>query len=151
MSNLPLDPTYFEGARRISPIDPSEGGAPLASLLNSAGQSSEAVDALTGALDLSAATAAVVKAASRKTSTNIGAARAFTLPDFATAPDGWEHTFIALDGVSNTFTVTHAGSDTINGIAGDIPLVANHGWCKISKAPSATGWAGIGGVMVTPA
>lgn len=151
MSDLPVASNYFVGGQRVSPIDSSEGGSNLASLLNAAGQNSEAAAALTASVDLSGATAAEVKAASRKLSTNAGAARAYTLPVFASAPDGWEHTFISIDGAANTFTVTHAGTDTINGVAGNVALATNHSWCKVFKVPGASGWYGVGGTMVTPA
>lgn len=153
MSDLPVDPDHFIGGQRVTPIDTSEGGAPLASLVNAAAQSAEASEAMTGAIDLSAATAAVVKAASRKVTTNAGAARAYTLPDFASAPDGWEHTFISLDAATNEMTITHAGADTINGIAGDITLTTGlgHEWVKVFKAPGATGWHAIGGTLILPA
>lgn len=151
--NFPLDSKAFSGQKRLhaASADNSTGGAPLYSLLNSLAAGADAASALTGAVDLSAATAAVVASANREVSTNAGAARAYTLPDFDSAPDGWEHTFIAIDGGSNTFTVTHAGTDTINGIVGDVALAANHAWCKVSKISGASGWTGIGGTMVTPA
>jgi len=145
MSNLPIDPNYFEAARRITPIDESEGGAPLASLLNAAAQDAEAYASLSASVDLSAATAAAVKAASRGVTVNAGAARTYTLPVFADAPDGWTHTFIDIDAnTSNTLIVVAAGADTINGVAGDITLNSNGEWCKVMKVPGATGWVAIG-------
>lgn len=154
MSDYPIDPIHFAGARRITPKDRSEGGAPLASLLNAAAQSAESETVKSGgSTDLSAADVDTVKAASRGVTTNLGTGTfTFTLPDFAAAPDGWEHTFIALDGAANNLVVVHAGTDTINGIAGDVDMTtANHEWTKIFKVPGATGWLGIGGTMVTPA
>lgn len=153
MSNqFPLKPNAFSGGSRLTSADRSEGpdGAPLSELLNEASRTADDATALTGALDLSAATAAVIASANRGVSTNVGAARTLTLPDFATAPDGWEHTAISFDGVTNTFSVDHAGTDTINGIAGDVDLVTNHAWIKVMKLPSATGWTAVGGTMVTP-
>lgn len=138
MSDFPINADHFVGGRRVTPVDTSEGGAPLASLLNAAGQSAESETAMSGPVDLSAATADVVKAASRGLTTNSGASRAYTLPDFASAPDGWEHTFIQL--TLHTLTVTHAGTDTINGVVGDLALDAAHEWCKVMKVPGASGW-----------
>lgn len=153
MSDLPVSETHFEGGQRVTPKDDSEGGAPLHSLINALGQSlGEEVLAMSGAVDLSSLDEDELKAVNRRLVTNVGAARAFTLPDFATAPDGWEQTFISLDAATNELTIAAAGTDTINGIAGDIVLTtANHEWVKVAKLPGATGWFGIGGTLVTPA
>lgn len=145
MSNkFPLASDAFTGGGRLTTAQSSEGrdGAPLFELANAAAQSAEASAAMAGAVDLSAATAAVVAAANREVATNSGASRAFTLPDFADAPDGWEHTFVQLS--AHTLTVTHAGTDTINGIAGDVSLAAIGDWCKVMKLSGATGWIMIG-------
>lgn len=151
MSDFPLDSNYFVGGQRITPIDDSEGGAALSSLLNASSMSVETELALTGNVDYSAATAAVIQAANRSISTNSGAGRSVTLPDFATAPEGWEHAFLAIDGGSNTLSVVHAGTDTINGVAGDISLNANQAWCRVIKLPDASGWLALGGTGFVPA
>lgn len=146
-AKFPLDSDAFSGGSRLTAQQASEGrdGSPLYELLNNAAQSAEASGAMTGAVDLSVATAAVVAAANREVTTNAGAARAYTLPDFATAPDGWEHTFIDIDSnIANTLTVTHAGTDTINGTAGDVVLNSEGEWCKVMKLAGATGWVMIG-------
>jgi hypothetical protein len=148
---FPLKPDAFSGGSRLTAAQRSEGpdGAPLSELLNEAARGADDASALTGSVDLSAATAAVVASANRGVSTNAGAARSLTLPDYASAPDGWEHTAIAFD--ASGFTVIHAGTDTINGIAGDVALAAAHQWVKVMKLSSASGWTAIGGTMVTPA
>lgn len=154
MSNkFPLESDAFSGGSRLTAQQESEGrdGAPLYDLLNQAASSAEASEALAANVDLSAATAAVVAAANRQVSTNSGAARTYTLPDFGDAPDGWEHTFIALDGASNTYSVDSAGADTINGVAGDLDLAADHEWAKVMKIPGTSGWTAIGGTLRTPA
>lgn len=146
---FPLESDAFSGGARLTAQQQSEGRAsdqpPLYELMNRAAQSAEASGAMTGAVDLSAAPAAVVAAANREVTTNAGAARAYTLPDFASAPDGWEHTFIDIDSnIANTLTVTHAGTDTINGTAGDVTLNSEGEWCKVMKLSGATGWVMIG-------
>lgn len=155
MSNkFPLASDAFTGAGRLTAAQSSEGrdGAPLFELLNDAALSAEAAGAMAGNVDLSAASSAVIAAANRELSTNIGAARTFTLPDFAAAPDGWEHTLISFDAVTNELTIAAAGTDTINAIAGDITLTtANHEWVKVMKIAGASGWLAIGGTAVTPA
>lgn len=142
---FPLSLDAFSGGSRLTAAQSSEGGdaAPLSELLNAATQSAEAVAALGASLDLSVATAAAVAAKNRQVTTNSGAARTFTLPVFATAPEGWEHTFIALDGVANTFSIDTPGAETINGVAGDLNLVTDHGWAKVMKVPGAAGWIAI--------
>lgn len=152
MSNkFPLSPDTFSGGSRLTAQQDSEG-VPLYDLLNQVAVSAESAAALTGAIDYSAATAAVVAAANRGLTTNAGANRTVTLPTFATAPDGWEHTFMALDGATQNLVVAAAGADTINGVAGDIDLTtANHEWVKVFKVEGATGWYAIGGTTVTPA
>lgn len=148
---FPLKSDAFTGGGRLTAAQRSEGrdGAPLFELLNEVARGAAGASALSASVDLSAASADVVAAANRGVSTNTGAARSLTLPDFASAPDGWEHTAIAFD--ASGFTVVHAGTDTINGIAGDLALAAAHQWAKVMKLPGATGWTAIGGTMVTPA
>ena len=153
---FPLESDAFTGAGRLTAQQRSEGRAqdkaPLFELLNTAALTSEDETVMSGAIDLSAATAAVIAAANRGLTTNIGAARTFTLPDFAAAPEGWEHTLISFDAAAFELTIAAAGSDTINAIAGDITLTtANHEWVKVFKVPGATGWHAIGGTAVTPA
>lgn len=152
MSNLPITSTHFEGGQRLTPIDTSEGGAALASLLNSVASYAESASALAGDLDLSAATAAAVKAANRGVTTNAGAARTLTLPDYAAAPDGWMHTMVDVDAnIAFSLTVVHAGTDTINGVAGDVTLNAQGEWVTVLKLAGAAGWTAIGGAGVVPA
>lgn len=152
MSDLPVKDTHFEGGQRVTPKDRSEGGAPLHLLINALGQEAEGILAMSAAVDLSSDTEDELKAVNRRLVTNAGAARAFTLPDFDTAPDGWEQTFISLDALTNELSIVHAGTDTINGIAGDIVLTtADHEWVKVAKVPGATGWFATGGTLVTPA
>lgn len=149
---FPLSSDAFTGGGRLTAAQSSEGrdGAPLFELVNAAAQGAEASAAMAGPVDLSAATAAVVAAANREVATNSGASRAFTLPDFAGAPDGWEHTFVQLS--AHTLTVTHAGADTINDIAGDVALDAIGEWCKVMKLAGHTGWVMIGtSAGLTPA
>ena len=157
MSNIfPLESDAFSGGARLTAGQRSEGNAsdlaPLYEALNAAAQSAEASGAMTGAVDLSAATDAVIAAANREVTTNAGAARTYTLPAYATAPDGWEHTFISLDAATNDMVIAAAGTDTINGVAGDITLTTtNYEWVKVMKLSGASGWTAIGGTTVTPA
>lgn len=155
MSNkFPLSSDAFSGGSRLTAQQESEGpdGAPLYDLLNQSVVSAEGASAMSAAVDLSAATAAVVAAANRQLTTNAGAARSFTLPTFDDAPAGWEHTFISLDAASNELTIAVDGSDTINGVNGDIVLTtAAHEWVKVFKVAGASGWYAIGGTLVTPA
>lgn len=151
---FPLSSDAFTGGGRLTAQQASEGrdGAPLYDLLNQSAVSAEGVSAMSAAVDLSAATAAAVAAANRQLTTNAGSARTFTLPDFDDAPAGWEHTFISLDAASNELTIAAGGSDTINGVAGDIVLTtAAHEWVKVFKVDGASGWFAIGGTLVTPA
>lgn len=145
MSNLPILETHFEGAQRITPKDGSEGGTPLFELLNEVAAEVAAATAMTGALDLSAADADAVKAAGRGIYTNTGAARTFTLPTFADAPDGWSVTLLSFDGTTNTFTIARDGTDTINGAAADVLLDADGNWARVFKVAGQTGYLMIGG------
>lgn len=149
MSDLPIPSEHFSGGARLTPADRSEG-APLYSLLNAAAFSAESVVAMSGAVDLSAADAATVAAANRRLVTNSGAARTFTLPVFADAPDHWEQTFISLDANANELTISSAA--TINGVATGVIVLttAAHEWVKVMKIPGASGWFAIGGTLVTP-
>ena len=54
MSNLPITSTHFEGGQRLTPIDTSEGGAALASLLNAVATPYETATATAVDIDLSA-------------------------------------------------------------------------------------------------
>lgn len=153
---FPLESDAFSGAARLTAQQESEGRAsnqaPLFALLNAAAQTAEASSALAADLDLSAATDAVVAEANRGLTTNTGAARTVTLPVFADAPEGWEHTFIALDGATNDLVVARAGADTINGVGGSITLTtSDHEWLKVFKVPGASGWFAIAGTTPTPA
>lgn len=139
MSDLPVDANHFSGGRRLSPTRESEGGASLSQIVNALGQSVESAAVISGAVDLSALDAPAVKAASRGLSSTNGAAATVTLPDFESAPEGWEHTFRAVDGSSNTLTVQAAGSDTIDG-AGSVALSADFASLKVMKVPGATEW-----------
>jgi acetyl-CoA acetyltransferase len=138
MSNFPLTLETFEAGRRLTTRDESEGGPPLVTLLNEAAQPASSTAVLAGNVDYSAASEAAVKAAGSAAVTNTGAARQVTLPDFASAPDGWTQTYIALD--ASGLTVAVAGADTINSVAGDVVLAAAHDWCVILKAPGAATW-----------
>jgi len=156
MSNkFPLSSDAFSGGSRLTAQQESEGpdAAPLYDLLNQSAQAAEGATAIGVNIDFSAATAAVVAAANREVTTNAGAARTVTLPDFASAPDGWQHTFIDIDSnIANTLTVIHAGTDTINGTAGDVELNSEGEWCKVMKVSGATGWIMIGtGTGLVPA
>ena len=155
MSNdFPLSSDAFTGGGRLTAAQSSEGdAAPLVDLLNGLAAGADGATAMSGALDLSAATAAIVAAANRQISTNTGTARTLTLPDFATAPDGWTHTMISYDAATNEFTVAAGGTDTINGIAGDIVMTTGlgHEWVTVMKVAGATGWFAIGGTLVLPA
>ena len=153
---FPLESDAFSGGSRLTAAQESEGRAsnqaPLFSLMNAAAQTAESVAVLSASVDYSAATAAVIAAANRGLTTNTGAARSVTLPDFDSAPAGWEHTFIALDAQTNEFSIVHAGSDTINGVAGDVVMTTSaHEWVKVFKVAGASGWHVIGGTAPTPA
>jgi hypothetical protein len=149
MSDLPVLSQHFSGGARLTAADRSEG-APLYSLLNAAAFSAESVVAMSGAVNLSTADAATVAAANRRIVTNSGAARTFTLPTFADAPDYWEQTFISLDAGTNELTISTAA--TINGVATGVIVLttASHEWVKVMKIPGASGWIAIGGTLVTP-
>lgn len=159
MSNFPLKPDYFIGGQRVAPIDESEGGPPLALLINEVAQTSSSTEVLTGDVDYSAVpappltTAGVVQAANRRTITNAGSARAVTLPDFDEAPNGWTQTYIALDAAG--LTVVAAGADTINGVNGTLTLALAHDWATVTKVSGAPGWlatsAGGAGSTLIPA
>jgi len=154
--SFPLETDAFSGGSRLTAQQRSDGRAsdqaPLYELMNLATQSAEASSALAADLDLEAATAAVVASANRELITNAGATRTVTLPDFATAPDGWEQTFISLDAAVNELIVAPDTGGTINGVAGSITLTtAAHEWAKVMKVPGAAGWMAIGGTLVTPA
>ena len=152
MSNFPLSNDYFTGGQRLTPAQSSEGGAPLSELMNAGAATYETATATAINIDLSTADAATVKAASRGVTTNTGAARTFTLPVYDDAPDGWTHTMVDIDpNIANTFTVIHAGADTINGIAGDVTLNAQGEWVTVTKVTGASGWVAIGGAGVIPA
>jgi len=152
MSNFPLSNDYFTGGQRLTPAQSSEGGAPLSQLLNAGAAAYETAVAIAIDIDLSTASADIVKAASRGVTTNSGAARTFTLPVYADAPDGWTHTMIDIDSnIANTLTVVHAGADTINGVAGDVTLNAQGEWVTVTKVAGASGWVAIGGAGVIPA
>lgn len=153
---FPLESDAFSGGARLTAAQRSQGRAsdqaPGFELFNLATQSAEARVVLAAPLDLEAATAAVVADGNRELITNIGAARTVTLPDFATAPDGWEQTYIGLDAGTNELTIAVDTGGTINGVAGDITLTtASHEWVKVMKIPGAAGWIAIGGTTVTPA
>lgn len=141
MSNLPISADYFSGGRRLTAADNSEGGVPLFGLINASGQAFESA-AAGATLDYSALTAEQVKAASRGITKNTGGAITITLPDFGDAPDGWERTFLALDGGTNTLTVNRAGTDTING-GTSVALDSNGGWCRVVKVPGDTEWTAL--------
>jgi hypothetical protein len=155
MSNdFPLSSDAFSGGARLTAQQSSEGDAPpLVDLLNGLAAGADGATALSGAVDYSAASAAVIAAANRQISTNAGAARTLTLPDFATAPDGWMHTMISYDAATQEYTIAAAGTDTINGIAGDIVLTTGlgHEWVQVMKVAGASGWFAIGGTLVLPA
>jgi 5,10-methylene-tetrahydrofolate dehydrogenase/methenyl tetrahydrofolate cyclohydrolase len=152
MSNFPLSNDYFTGGQRLTPAQSSEGGAPLSQLLNSGAATYETAVATAINIDLSTASADIVKGASRGVTTNSGAPRTFTLPDYASAPDGWTHTMVDIDSnIANTFIVIHAGTDTINGVAGDVTLNAQGEWVTVTKVTGASGWVAIGGAGVVPA
>lgn len=157
MSNaFPLESDAFSGGARLTAQQQSEGRAsdqpPLYELMNLCAFGAEEVVAMSADIDLEAATVAAVASANRRLITNAGAARSFTLPDFASAPDGWEQTFISLDAGTNELTIAVDTGGTINGVAGDITLTsASHEWVKVMKTPGASGWFAIGGTLVTPA
>lgn len=144
---FPLESDAFTGGGRLTAQQASEGrdGAPLYSLLNVLGQSAESSEALAASLDLSAATAEQVADRNRSLVTNSGAPRTLTLPDFASAPDGWEITALAFDGNLNTFTVSRAGADTINGGDTTVALGAADAWVKVVKIPGASEWTAFRG------
>lgn len=151
---FPVPADAFSGGTQLTDAQRSNtrDRPPLFELINLVQLRAEVAVAMSGAVDLSAATAAAVADANRRLITNSGAARTFTLPTFDDAPDGWEQMFISLDAATNELTIAVAGTDTINGVNGDIVLTtAAHEWVHVFKVPGATGWFAVGGTLVTPA
>lgn len=149
MSDLPLLSRHFSGGQNLTAEERGAGGqtpvdAPLFEAINAAGQTAEVAEA--GATvdysDTATFDAAAVKALSRGITKNTGAAATITLPDFSEAPDGWERTFLALDGTTNNVTVQRAGADTINGGA-SVVLDADGAWVKVFKVPGDTEWTAL--------
>ena len=147
MQELPLKSDAFTGGQRLhSAAEEANSGPPLWIMLNNIAAGFNSATVLSTDLDLSAATTEVVESASYGLSIANGTNAAVTLPDFASAPDGWAHSFVSL---GNTATIVHAGSDTINGIAGDI-TVPTHGLVKVMKVTGLSGWLAVGGTAPTP-
>lgn len=153
MATFPISLQHFTGGQNVVEEAVTDDGLPkmlndhdtailaAAAAAADAALGSTGIDVMSGAVDLSAASAAVVLAADRKTTTNTGAGRAYTLPTFATAPDDWTHTFMQLS--AHDLTITNAGTDTINGVDGTVVLNSAQEWAIVYKPPGATGWVSL--------
>lgn len=141
---FPLKSDAFTGGSRLTAQQRSEGGdaAPLFELLNEAalgvsGDLSAAPGAT--AVDLSALTAEQLAPLNGGVTRVTGAAADITLPLIATAPEGWSHTFIAVDGTASTQTISPSGSDTVNA-ATSLDFSYDHQAIKVYRPATGTDW-----------
>lgn len=145
MSNqFPLKPDAFSGGARLAAQQRSEGadGAPLYELLNEAalGVSGDLAAAASAvAVDLSVLTAAQLAALNGGVTRLSGVAADVTLPEISATPEGWCHTFIAVDGTASTQTISPSGSDTMNGAA-SVNFSYDHQAIKVYRPGSGVDW-----------
>lgn len=141
---FPLKSDAFSGGSRLTAQQRSEGpdGAPLFELLNEAqlGVSGDLAAAIgSAAVDLSALTPAQLAELNGGVTRLSTAAADVTLPTIANAPEGWSHTFIAVDGTANTQTISPSGADTMNGAA-SVDFSYDHQAIKVYRPGSGTDW-----------
>jgi len=141
---FPLKSDAFTGGGRLTAQQRSEGGdaAPLFELLNEAalGVSGDlAVAPGAAAVDLSALTTEQLAPLNGGVTRLSGAAADVTLPEIANAPEGWSHTFIAVDGTASTQTISPSGADTMNGAA-SVDFSYDHQAIKVYRPGTGADW-----------